>query len=158
LEPSIGTRCIEPMSCEYGDAVRPECRSGYWCSEESGWLWAKQPDCEQPPVGYCPTTQPAATSCDIATSGVVPCEYGNTICVCPCGFPHVDNKCGPEVWRCDDPPTTDGCPAIAPNYGSPCSTQGLECSYGSVCDWGYSLLCFRGIWVTGTFGGEACSK
>lgn len=156
-EPTVGTKCAKPMTCQYGDAVRPECRPTYGCAEQTGWLWEKRPACEQPPAGYCPATRPEATSCAVGTPGV-PCEYGDVLCICPCGFPNVDGECGPEVWRCDEPPTTAGCPAIAPNYGSACSIQGLECNYGQVCDWGVSRLCFRGVWIRGSFEGTACAQ
>jgi hypothetical protein len=156
VEPTIGTQCATPMTCRYGDTVRPECRTNYNCNKETGWLWKKTPDCEQPPTGYCPATRPEATSCIVEPN--VACEYGNVICLCPCNPPYEDGGCAPAVWRCFEPPATEGCPAIAPNYGTPCSIQGLECNYGNVCDWGASLLCFRGVWLSGSFNDTFCAK
>lgn len=155
-EPTVGAKCTGPMDCEYGDAVRPECRARFGCAETTDWRWQEAADCTEAPAGFCPDTRPGETPCTPPISWAA-CEYGNAVCVCPCDPPlEGDGHCAPGLWACFDPPTTEGCPTIAPNYGSPCSVQGLECNYGNVCDWGYSRFCYKGLWVTGSNGGLVC--
>jgi hypothetical protein len=76
------------------------------------------------------------------------CTYGNSFCYCGCG----GGPCGlPFQWQCADPPTTPGCPAIVPNDGTPCSSQGLQCTYGNVCTSAGALVnCINGLWTWDT--------
>jgi hypothetical protein len=60
---------------------------------------------------------------------------------------------GPD-WSCAGPPSTAGCPPIAPNQGTACSTAGLMCTYGFPCGGsGTTAVCKDGLW---SWMGVAC--
>ncbi len=89
---------------------------------------------------------PAGQTCD-ATGGVEWCTFGDTLCGCgQC----LEGPCmtNPAQWACSGPPTTPGCPALLPNSGAPCTSSGLECSYGYPCGGsGAVAACQNGFWA-----------
>jgi hypothetical protein len=135
------------LACGFGDSPRPECRHLWSCTNQ-GWREA-QGSCADL-TSFCPAAQPDGSVCtpinDPSQNGY--CAYaGDVLCLCPCVG---TRACGPGNWVCHSPPTTDGCPATAPNLGSACSAQGLQCSYGDPCDgYGTDLYCRAGTWQHG---------
>jgi hypothetical protein len=131
------------LVCSYGDSVRVDCRDVWTCSAGI-WDMGKT-DCPMPPTGTCGSSAPAdGTTC--STQGDL-CTYGDTLCLCsecpggPCMAP-------PPKWTCSGPPTTAGCPPIAPNEGSACSMDGLMCTYGFPCGGsGANAVCSGGSWA-----------
>jgi hypothetical protein len=73
------------------------------------------------------------------------CTYLNTICICAecaglCQVP-------PLHWQCNPPPVMP-CPAAVPNEGSPCTMNGLSCTYGNPCSTsGAQAQCMNGVWA-----------
>jgi hypothetical protein len=146
-EPVDGSQCDPEhvgLSCEYDEGPVVICRGYYTCG---GGTWAGLfPGCssEVPAAANCPAEPPSGT-CTLP-EGLELCTYADgTHCGCsnclggPCG--------GPAEWVCAPPPG-GGCPATAPNFGQPCSTEGLQCSYGS-CALGTQgqRNCQGGIWL-----------
>ncbi len=126
--PAMGAPCDnEGLACEYGLDPRPGCRSHASCTN-AAWQIAVSgcPPIPGPGVGGCPPAAPPGGLCP--TDGLV-CDMGaDVICVCaqcaggPCSMdPH---------WACGAPPTTAGCPAVAPELGSACESEGVVCTYG----------------------------
>jgi hypothetical protein len=147
-EPADGAPCPAlNLACGFGDSPRPECRHLWSCTNQ-GWREA-QGSCADL-TSFCPAAQPDGSVCtpinDPSQNGY--CAYaGDVLCLCPCVG---TRACGPGNWVCHSPPTTDGCPATAPNLGSACSAQGLQCSYGDPCDgYGTDLYCRAGTWQHG---------
>jgi hypothetical protein len=155
-EPSEGDVCSGGgFACWYGDSGRPDCRniweclSGAWHSTRSG--------CAQLPDGFCPTTEPdnsilCQASSDSSSRG--DCVYpGGVLCDCPCVQTVTDAGafvCGSSAFICYGPPSTDGCPVIAPNMGTPCTVQGVQCVYANPCDGlGAAIMCRAGVWSLG---------
>ncbi len=143
--PNAGSSCAgvtDQLQCTYGDTVRPDCRVEIFCD---GGSWQEAgTTCLQ--AADCGTVEPAAHAvCE--TMGDT-CTYGDTICYCGCG----GGLCAvPTQWQCSGPPTTPGCPAIVPNDGSPCSSDGTQCTYGTPCTpSGVAVACTGGNWVWDT--------
>ncbi|MEO5726175.1 MAG: hypothetical protein ABI134_15240 [Byssovorax sp.] len=143
-EPAPGSSCAAPegQRCTYGEQVRPECRKDFICSN-GGWFTTKSV-CLSPPADHCAFTEPPTGVC--GQEGDVCVVGAATICQCssclggPCMPP-------PPQWQCSGPPTTPGCPAIVPNDGSACASEGLECTYGNVCSASGALArCKAGMW------------
>lgn len=142
--PSGGVCTKDGLQCSYGTSIDPECRALWSCS---GGSWAGTGAmCPQPPPSICGNAPPMdGTVC--ATNGDV-CTYApGTICVCtnclggPC-------QAGAPKWHCAPPPTTAGCPTIAPNVGTACDAEGLACTYGNPCSGsGAHAVCKSGAWV-----------
>jgi hypothetical protein len=143
-EPAGGESCAgvpDPFNCSYGSSVRPECRDLWTCSGGT-WTTAKTA-CVDPPPGACPASEPGTgVTCGTGTGDV--CVYGETLCYCGC---YGGDFCGaPYQWVCAPPPTTTGCPAVAPNAGTPCSGL-LQCVYGAVCSPDEAVAtCTLGFW------------
>jgi hypothetical protein len=139
-----GAACTTPnLRCTYGDEVRPECRQDWLCLNGT-WTTTKS-ICLEPPAGTCSSTPPTVGAvCD--TEAAV-CDFPDgTLCLCsscsagPCAAP-------PPKWQCAPPPSTAGCPALVPNDGSACSTEGTECQYGNPCGpSGAVVHCTNGAW------------
>lgn len=140
--PPMNATCSQPgLSCTYGGNVLFGCRDMVACT---GTSWAHAGACQEPPPGACPAAKPASSSgCGYEGAD---CGYDDgTICNCTsCPGPCTPD---PPVWYCAGPPTTPGCPAIAPNLGSPCIEQGLQCSYGACPGMATIARCDQGAWV-----------
>ncbi len=143
--PAYGAACTgEGLVCEYGLDLRPGCRTHATC--ESG-LWTIAisgcPPLPGPGEDGCPLVPPAGGLC--ASDGLLCDMGGGTVCACaqcaggPCTL---DPR-----WVCARPPTTPGCPAVAPALGTDCAGEGLLCVYG-VCGTMTSAgrLCQGGDW------------
>ena len=142
---------LSQTNCSYGTSVRPECRDLRTCSE--GTWTSDQNACVQPPPGFCPAAEPVAgTSCG-SGSGDDVCVYGDTLCFCGCNGGILCSG-PPYQWQCAPPPSTSGCPAAAPNAGTPCSGA-IQCVYGNACTPDEAVAtCTAGIWQWNT--GLAC--
>jgi hypothetical protein len=144
-EPTGGS-CVglpSGLACTYGSSVRPECRDQWSCA--SGNWEAPGNVCAMSPI--CPAAQPSAsTVCQPSNPSGDVCTYGDTICLCAqcvglCTTP-------PIKWQCSPPPTTPGCPSIAPNEGTPCTSNGLACTYGNPCSQsGAATQCMNDVWA-----------
>lgn len=143
-EPTNGSSCAGVMDgrqCTYGQSTRPECRDVWMCK---GGMWNTTGSLCAMPID-CGTTEPSmGTVCP--NEGEV-CVFGSDICVCsscpggPCMAP-------PPKWTCAGPPTTAGCPSIAPNNGTACFQSGLSCTYGFPCgSSGVTAECKDGVWT-----------
>jgi hypothetical protein len=144
-EPS-GGQCNAPTGfrCTYGEQVRPECRHEWICGDGGSWLMTKGV-CLSPPADHCAFTEPPSGQC--GQEGDVCVVGAATICQCsscfggPCSPP-------PPMWQCSGPPANPGCPAIVPNDGSACTSEGAECTYGNVCSASGALArCKGGLWL-----------
>jgi hypothetical protein len=54
-EPTVGAKCTSLMDCEYGDAVRPECRARFGCAETTDWRWKRRRTAPRPRPGSAQT-------------------------------------------------------------------------------------------------------
>ena len=156
--PEAGAPCAGQIGCSYGDSARPDCRDVFVCSTEGSpsgaFAWRRtRGACPAAPVGFCPAGLPAEGSeCSPIDdpNKRVPCAYaGDILCSCPCRS--LGNRCArPERWVCVKPPTTPGCPAVAPNWGASCPVQGVQCRYGDPCGGGGAVaFCRAGVWEQG---------
>ncbi len=160
IAPTPGSNCpIYGLYCTYGDSVRVDCRKGFGCS--SHYQWNAGRECKEPPADYCPPN-PGQGSCLVRYPGggdrFGTCAYPDgTMCVCePCPNKLCQNGPG---WECVAPPTTNGCPRIIPNVGTPCQQQGLTCSYGVPCRDGRGLvICRSGTWFPTTNYAVGCDE
>jgi hypothetical protein len=131
------------VECTYGNDPLYACRPDFACVD-GGWglqqgALAQVYPCPSPPDASCPSTVDAADNANCSVVGAV-CTYGASACVCTVctgGCPDVEGGV-PVTWGCDAPPSTPGCPAAAPNYGTSCSTDGVVCDYGN---------CYVGTWI-----------
>jgi len=155
-EPSPGESCTDDgILCGYGDSARADCRRLYQCNK----TWNDMsPLCLQPPEGYCPNTLPDGEQCEpidydgkeVFVGVGVECSYSSgAICYCySCNWSRPSCKEGKAHWDCKTQ-TEEDCPQLAPNIGEICSTQGIECVYGDLCEQsGQVLLCSDGSWET----------
>ena len=142
-EPSPNAPCSPVgIACTYGTSVRPECRS-FWLCMANGFAQFSQA-CDAPPSGLCPSS-PASLSGDCANPGAICAFDDGTLCSC--------SQChgGPchttATWGCVPPPSTAGCTPIAPNEGTACTPESLECDYGDPCfGSGAKAKCSGGVW------------
>lgn len=141
-----GGNCDAPdgLRCTYGAQVRPECRREWTCSDGQ---WATPLSvCLSPPADHCAFTEPPSGEC--MQEGDVCVVEAATICQCSACFGDGPCMVPPPVWQCSGPPMTSGCPAIVPNDGSACTSEGLECTYGNVCSASGALArCKAGKWL-----------
>ncbi len=146
-EPTEGSGCDDPgLLCEYDDGPIISCRGWMECGTDGLWF-VMGPYCDSwpPPAVNCPSSPPPAGPCDENQNGAICLYPDDTQCGCtnclggPCG--------GQPQWVCVPPPG-GGCPSAAPNFGQPCSPEGLECFYGS-CSLGTQgeRDCVNGVWV-----------
>ena len=142
-----GAECDEPgLKCEYGDGPIIGCRGWMECGDDELWF-VMDPNCMDwpPPAVGCPPQPPQPGQCPMDLNGTLCLYPDDTQCGCtnclggPCG--------GPPQWVCVPPPG-GSCPSKAPNFGQPCSPDGLECLYGS-CSLGTQgeRDCDGGVWV-----------
>jgi hypothetical protein len=145
-----GSCSSDGLLCSYGDELQPRCRDLLECS---GGIWSEIPqgDCVPHSTADCLATVPAwGSECAPAPVGTY-CDYATEATVCRCTDLECAGACeiiDPPQWRCFGPPAEGGCPATAPNVGTPCSTAGLECSYlGGACSTnGVLARCTGGLW------------
>jgi hypothetical protein len=129
--PSTGQECSPiGLACEYGSDPRVQCRSVVQCLGMNGagvWLANMMQPCPPIPPGVCPP-EPAGTTLPCSPQGLL-CTYpSGALCECQC--PEEPCPSHDPSWYCSQGPAA-GCPALAPNTGQPCSTEGLDCSYGN---------------------------
>lgn len=151
--PAVYGSSVCAVECTYGDDPRHACRPDFACVD-GGWALqraalAPQYPCASPPPAACPATLDAAVNADCPVAGAV-CPYGASACVCTVctgGCMARPDAGVPVTWQCDQPPSTPGCPASAPNYGTRCVTEGLVCDYGNCLakTW-MEAQCSGGVW------------
>lgn len=133
----------EGVTCEYGDEIRPGCRTKATCTQAK-WQVAVAgcPPLPGPGEKGCPT---AITTGDCSPDGLQCDMGGDSTCVCasclgPCSIT--------PVWACARPPTTPGCPSRAPRLGTACTQESLVCTYGPLCAPMLSAgrRCANGVW------------
>lgn len=142
--PKPNTLCPKNnLTCTYGDDVLPNCRQRIDCMNG---VWGSPSICTRPP-GTCPGTpppgKPGETQC--SNQGLA-CGYSDgTICGCTnCPGPCMS---GPPHWYCAPPPSTAGCPSLAPNAGTACASPGLSCDYGNCATMNtVHAVCENGTW------------
>ena len=146
LKEPQGGSCDAPdgLRCTYGAQVRPECRHEWLCNN-SHWVTTKSV-CLSPPADHCAFTEPPSGEC--TQEGDVCVVGAATICQCSSCFGGGACMAPPPKWQCSGPPPTSGCPAVVPNDGSACTSEGLECTYGNVCSLSGALTrCKDGMWL-----------
>ncbi len=151
-EPAIGTFCVaEGVVCTYGDAIRVNCRRARGCVMGT-WVMDASEDCQQPPPNYCPAQVPTPGACSaMSWTGMTIAGNGQAVCASPAGPSCVCNLCQGlgctgHTWHCFPPPTNPVCPPIAPNLGAKCTSQALECDYGTACQGGGQFICRKTVW------------
>jgi hypothetical protein len=150
-EPVIGASCAaEGVVCTYGDSVRVDCRRARGCVMGT-WIMDPSEDCRQPPANYCPAQVPADSCSAVTWTGMTIPTNGQAVCAYPDGTSCVCNicqglGCSGQAWLCVSPPTNPACPAIAPNLGAKCPSQGLECDYGICGQGGGQFICRKTVW------------
>jgi hypothetical protein len=151
LPPERSACHSEGIACSYGASVTAYCRTYVSCVSD---VWTT-PDnrkdvCLTQPTGFCPTEPAQGASCTVGDVDVfVPCEYpGGIACYClgnPVGITGAHG-----AWECYAPPTSSACPALLPNIGDGCDTNGQSCHYGIVqqgCFAPYAdVFCYQGAW------------
>jgi len=142
-EPSPDATCSPVgLACTYGDSVRPDCRSRWLCTA-NGFAHIAQ-ECDAPPSGLCPDS-PASLSGNCDAAGAI-CAYDDGT-LCSCSLCHGGPCHVTASWGCAPPPPGAGCPPIAPNEGTTCAPDGLECAYGDACfGSGARADCSGGSW------------
>jgi hypothetical protein len=155
-EPQVGDSCnATDLVCWFGDSGRPDCRNIWTCS--SGAWSTNRSGCASIPDGFCPTSEPDGSVQCTANSDPNArgdCVYpGSVLCDCPCAQTISGSGapiCGSSHFNCYGPPATQGCPSNAPNIGTPCPIQGVQCVYGNPCDVaGIAVMCRAGVWALG---------
>jgi hypothetical protein len=139
---SCGT---EALTCTYGTSIVPACRDVWYCSVSG---WRKLPACAHPPAGYCPPAPPSGTCMNpspVQGPGARVCGYDDGT-ICDCRVCQGTSASTSWCWMCIPPPSAPGCPAVAPNPGVPCSSQGLSCTFGDPCYSGAGSICRLGVW------------
>ena len=143
--PTAGQACSQDgLACEYGADPRETCRESASCS---GGTWSlTAPGCPPYPTATCPPSLSSAQGASCSPTGAY-CVYDQGLsCQCTtCPNPYPICMTTPPQWACDTANTTPSCPAAIPNYGTACSPEGTNCSYG--CEMGTSRICKGGLWV-----------
>ena len=147
LVPPTGGACGLPNGsvCEYGSDELVSCREHVICSNGQ-WSF---------PPGACPVLDKAGQNgcladatgagSDCATNGQI-CDMGGGQ-LCECGACFGGPCMTKTTWACSGPPG-QGCPALAPDTGQPCATDGLTCNYGVGCSFSSAQRsCVGGVWV-----------
>jgi hypothetical protein len=144
--PTAGSACThENVQCEYGDAWWSvscdsvvQCQSGVWtpfkpsyepCSAEPG-----------PNSASCPADFAAVPQGECSMNGLT-CVYPQGECSCAVllgGPVQIDG--GVADWGCVP---EQGCPFPRPLLGTPCSGEGIDCTY-EACSYGET--CTNGLW------------
>lgn len=132
------------LECEYGESVAIGCRTRTTCTD-GGWSTgvASCPAPVKPGTDGCPSS-PTAGGGACTSEGTVCALSGGASCICtgcaggPCS--------SQPKWACAKAATAP-CPAIAPNFGQPCSTEGQACTYGTSCTSTFAKrVCTGGVW------------
>jgi hypothetical protein len=152
--PADASACgTDGLECEYGSNPVPECNTVATCDSAH---WAVQP----PTTGdACPTMRsPSCPASFSAASPAVHCEPLGLVCDfaegrCDCsvgGGPVPLDASAAARWHCQTP--GDGCPEPRPGLGTPCTTEGTSCDYGScTVQGGSGQQCHNGTWQTEAF-------
>ena len=146
--PASGAACpAKGLDCEYGESLIPSCRTHAICEGNGKWSVAAVKCQSTSPAGQngCPSDVSASGSmCDPKLEGKVCDMGGSATCLC--------SSClgGPCMqlprWGCASAPALP-CPALAPNQGQPCPSEGAICNYGVICSsTGARKLCKGGVW------------
>jgi hypothetical protein len=145
-EPRDQAPCMKQgLHCEYGDGPIVSCRKSYSCGFFNLWEMMGGNCSPYPNEEGCPATKPASmTQCP--EEGKL-CLYDDDATQCGCTSCFGGPCTPPPAWLCVDPPS-GGCPPEAPNFGQPCPSEGLSCSYGA-CGINTQTKrdCLGGIWV-----------
>jgi hypothetical protein len=141
----------EGAVCTYGNDLRGgPCRPQAKCVA-SRWRVSEPNQSTCPPlndVGACPADLTA--SCNI--NSVCTKNDGND-CRCT-SCPPSEPVCGQAVfWYCPAPVTTAGCPPTPPNFGTTCTTEGVECAYFYFECGAPDKVCSHGVWTPGQIVG-----
>jgi hypothetical protein len=161
MQPANGAACTPPYAstgfsvadCSYGDDPRPQCRVTASCS--SGVWQVTLPSCPAPPLpAACSTPPPPVGS--TCSDSTLACWYADgSRCWCSgCAGGSEWPLCqpiDPPQWACAAPPS--GCPTVAPQAGSTCSTPGASC--GPDCT--LPITCTDGIWQWGNIQCPICA-
>ncbi|MEZ4222226.1 MAG: hypothetical protein R3B13_14920 [Polyangiaceae bacterium] len=129
--PAAGLGCtVAGLICTYGTEPRPCQRTVWKCG---GTTFAQV---NQPCKADFGCTGPINTgdSCSVAKV----CVVQDALCGCVVG--------ATSKWTCLSPPAS--CPAIIPNAGSQCSSEGADCTYGNCTVVGEEVRarCSKGTW------------
>lgn len=137
----------EGLVCQYGNDPREGCRTTATCN---GGMWQLAfPRCPSiVPPAMCPATREAAQGMACSPMSAV-CAYDGLFCQCTnCRSFPVERCDGPTLWRCNAPNVAPNCPAVQPNLGSVCSSEGMRCGYD--CE-AYGVnggrVCTGGVWT-----------
>jgi hypothetical protein len=158
-EPADGAACDTPLlTCAYGDSASAACRRSYDCQESAAsakWVLntalQESYPCSTLPADYCPATPPVElTPCTVAAYNM-PCVYGSLVCYCG-GFSVPMDAGSSGKWGCVGPPADLACPALLPNVGEGCASEGTECDYADGCldPASANVFCHGGAWEQGT--------
>lgn len=150
-KPSTGDPCsIDYSQCEYGDDLFYDCNTIAVC-EQGAWSvieGSTSSICSKTYVNPpdCPKTSdavPVGSDCSTFQTCLYLDDPHPRLCTCS-----PDGMGDETVWGCYEPQA--GCPASPnrPRLGTPCSTEDLECDYGSCVNY-TNVLCQFGSWGPG---------
>lgn len=148
IPPSGGGACPSVgLECEYGESLIASCRVRATCGA-AGWMvqLAKCPATHPAGQDGCPSSVSAnGSACDPKLEGQVCDMGGSASCLCSSCL---GGPCSQSPrWGCAAAPAAP-CPALAPNAGQPCPSEGAACNYGVICSTtGARKLCKGGVWV-----------
>lgn len=149
--PSDGSMCgPQGLVCEYGTATVQACDTIASCNGGRWQVTAPGPGgllCMGGGVGECPSSLSAVQVGSHCTPLALVCDYPQGRCACDVrtGAPVTDAS-AQATWICPSP--GPGCPAPRPRLGTPCTTEGLACDYGTCAIPGATAeRCTGGIWV-----------
>jgi hypothetical protein len=143
--PGAGASCTrDGLECEYGTDPRHQCREVATCS--SGKWEVMAPKCAQIPPTTCPASRAAASGKECSPEAAI-CVYEDALkcscTTCPNPYPICQTLPKP-IWSCEAPNEDAACPPARPNFGTTCSQEQKECSYG--CEPDNNLICTGGVW------------
>ena len=164
--PAAGTPCLPPdldeLTCEYGSGALHDCTTIAFC-DGSGGTWHVNPPyagCAGTPA-LCPATSAGIQQGAPCTNTHLRCQWADKVCQCEtCGRSDGTTSAFMNCRSRDD--VAPGCPAQRPLLGTPCTSEGLQCTYDECCLlWlGDSEECAGGLWRVyddGCGGGTACA-
>lgn len=152
--PAARTACTTPgLACEYGgEGDHLLCSVVVNCGQDHTWYSSAS---GAPCVGSQAENPSACPSSFTALGRGAACPTDlDARCVYPEGTCACQTCSGGDggltrAWACETWPDPAGCPEPRPRIGSPCTNEGQECSYGSICGVvsGVPLLdCRDGVW------------
>ncbi len=158
-----------PLQCEYGGDAWARCTTAASCQLfplDGGGAFqfdvSTATDCPPNPPGCPPDFASALSLIDAGAppSGADASALGGPACIYTegiCGFPE-SSPSGACGWMCRQfADVGAGCPAPRPLAGTPCSDDGLGCSYDEPCgphfSFGSNMVCQFGHWARVESGG-----